>query len=183
LTLAFSPSSAPLRSRWRNNGLSADFLGDYVTTFLPSEGTPGTFENRQKAIKHAVSFVANELLENAMKYHQRDINVPIRMHLELKSDQVAVSVSNGVSAGQAQIYEDFVARLRQGNADELLLQQQEQNALNSDGAVSALGLLTMVSDYDAQLDWRFEANHAIPDCVTVTTVAVLPLNDVSGAPA
>jgi hypothetical protein len=29
LTLAFSPLSAPLRSRWRNNGLSADFLGDY----------------------------------------------------------------------------------------------------------------------------------------------------------
>ena len=28
LTLAFSPTSAPLRSRWRNNGLSADFLAD-----------------------------------------------------------------------------------------------------------------------------------------------------------
>ena len=39
LTLAFSPTSAPLRSRWRNNGLSADFLGDYVTTFLPANGT------------------------------------------------------------------------------------------------------------------------------------------------
>ena len=24
LTLAFSPTSAPLRSRWRNNGLSAE---------------------------------------------------------------------------------------------------------------------------------------------------------------
>jgi hypothetical protein len=41
LTLAFSPTSAPLRSRWRNNGLSADFLGDYVTTFLPTNGHEG----------------------------------------------------------------------------------------------------------------------------------------------
>jgi hypothetical protein len=38
LTLSFSPFSAPIRSRWRNNGVSADFLGDYVITFLPGNG-------------------------------------------------------------------------------------------------------------------------------------------------
>jgi hypothetical protein len=183
LTLAFSPISRPLRSRWRNNGLSADFLGDYVTTFLPSEEPVSTFESRQKAIKHAVSFVANELLENAMKYHQRDVDIPIRMHLELSSDQVTVSVSNGVSASQAEIYETFVTRLREGNADELLIQQQELSALNSEASISSVGLLTMVSDYDAQLDWRFEAHGAVPGCVTVTTVAILPLRNVPGASA
>jgi hypothetical protein len=183
LTLAFSPSSGPVRSRWRNNGLSADFLGDYVTTFLPSEEPVSTFESRQKAIKHAVSFVANELLENAMKYHQREGNIPIRMHLELSSDQVTVSVSNGASVSQAEIYGTFVARLREGNAEELLLQQQEENALNSEGSVSALGLLTMVSDYDAQLDWRFEPHSDAPGSVTVTTVAILPLKDGTGASA
>jgi hypothetical protein len=39
LKLVFSPLSAPLHARWRNNGLSADFLGDYVLTFLPKEGS------------------------------------------------------------------------------------------------------------------------------------------------
>src|SRR5579871_4378680 len=56
LTLAFSPLSAPLRSRWRNNGLSADFLGDYVTTFLPSDGNTAADESRLHEIKHAVTY-------------------------------------------------------------------------------------------------------------------------------
>src|ERR1700689_1464810 len=82
LTLAFSPLSTPLRSRWRNNGLSADFIGDYVITFLPGEGH-GAGQSGQNEIRHAVTFIVNELLENAMKYHARDVDVPIRMHLEL----------------------------------------------------------------------------------------------------
>src|SRR6201993_2150690 len=97
LTLAFSPISAPLRSRWRNNGLSADFLGDYVTTFLPADGAGPAFARRQNEVKHAVTYIANELLENAMKYHQSDVEIPIRIHLELASDHITVSVSNGVS--------------------------------------------------------------------------------------
>ena len=76
LTLAFSPLSAPLRSRWRNNGLSADFLGDYVTTFLPTKGSMSADETRQNEIRHAVTYIANELLENAMKYHERDVDSP-----------------------------------------------------------------------------------------------------------
>ena len=183
LTLAFSPSSAPLRSRWRNNGLSADFLGDYVTTFLPTEGDVGLLASRQKEIKHAVSYLANELLENAMKYHQRDVSIPIRIHLELTSHDITVSVSNGISVSQAQIYQAFVAHLSDGNAEELLLKQQEENAMHGEAHISALGLLTMISDYDAQLNWRFEAHPAHRESMIVTTFAVLALNAVTGASA
>ncbi len=37
LKLGFSPGSSPLQQRWRNNGLSADFLADYLTTFFSNE--------------------------------------------------------------------------------------------------------------------------------------------------
>ncbi len=51
LLLRFSPSLLPLRQRWRNNGLSADFLADYVTTFFPKdEGDPASAE-RQSAVR------------------------------------------------------------------------------------------------------------------------------------
>src|ERR1700722_3706340 len=83
LALAFSPLSAPLRSRWRNNGLSDDFLGDYVTTFLPVNGSTAAAEGRQNEIRHAVTYIANELLENAMKYPDHSIDIPIGIHLEL----------------------------------------------------------------------------------------------------
>src|ERR1700730_7034983 len=143
LTLAFSPTSAPLRSRWRNNGLSADFLGDYVTTFLPANGTLPAFKRRQNEIKHAVTYVANELLENAMKYHERDVDIPIGIHLELTSDRITVSVSNGISLGQAQRYKTFVERLLEGDAGDLLLRQQEESARCNESATSCLGLLTV----------------------------------------
>jgi hypothetical protein len=183
LTLAFSPSSAPLRSRWRNNGLSADFLGDYVTTFLPADGARPVFSRRQNEVKHAVTYIANELLENAMKYHQPDVDIPIKIHLELASDHVTVSVSNGVSPVQAEHYKAFVQQLHEGDADELLLRQQEESARSSESTMSSLGLLTMISDYEAQLDWRFDIHPTQPESMTVTTSAVLALKGVPGASA
>jgi hypothetical protein len=179
LTLAFSPISAPLRSRWRNNGLSADFLGDYVTTFLPVP----PFGSRQKEIKHAVTYIANELLENAMKYHQPDVEIPIRIHLGLAGDHITVSVSNGVSVGQAESYKAFVEHLQEGDAGDLLARQQEESARSTESAVSGLGLLTMISDYEALLDWRFDSHPTQPGSMTVTTSAVLPLKGVPGASA
>ncbi len=183
LTLAFSPISAPLRSRWRNNGLSADFLGDYVTTFLPGKGGEAVIEKRQNQIRHAVTYIANELLENAMKYHERDVDIPIRIHLELASDRITVSVSNGIARAQAEIYRGFVEHLGEGDAGDLLLQQQEESAKGDDSAVSCLGLLTMISDYGAELAWRFDPDPVKPEMMTVTTSAVLPLMNVPGESA
>jgi hypothetical protein len=183
LTMAFSPTSAPLRSRWRNNGLSADFLGDYVTTFLPTNGGIAAVKNKQNEIKHTVTYIANELLENAMKYHQTDVETPIRIHLELASDHLTVSVSNGISVVQAGRYKEFVEHLQGGDAGDLLLRQQEENAKSGESTVSCLGLLTIISDYDARLDWRFDAHPTQSESMTVTTSAVLPLKNVPGASA
>jgi hypothetical protein len=183
LTLAFSPTSAPLRSRWRNNGLSADFLGDYVTTFLPAKDGVPAFEDRQNVLKHAVTYIANELLENAMKYHQPDVDIPIIIHLELASDHITVSVSNGASVVQAGRYKDFVELLKQGDAADLLLRQQEESARSSESTLSSLGLLTMISDYDAQLDWSFHVHPTHPESMTVSTSAILPIKNVPGESA
>jgi hypothetical protein len=179
LTLAFSPISAPLRTRWRNNGLSADFLGDYVTTFLPANGAVP--QNRQNEIRHAVTYIANELLENAMKYHQPDVEIPIRIHLELAADHVRVSVSNGISAVQAGRYKAFVEHLQQGDASELLLRQQEESSTSAGSTMSGLGLLTMVSDYDAELELCMNVHPTQTESMTVTTSAVLSLSNFSGA--
>lgn len=64
LILSFSPSSISLEKRWRNNCLSADFLADYLSTFFSADQE----EQKQKKaeFQDAVSYVANELLENAM---------------------------------------------------------------------------------------------------------------------
>jgi hypothetical protein len=183
LTLAFSPTNAPLRSRWRNNGLSADFLGDYVTTFLPTRDGTGAVGNQQNEIRHAVAFIANELLENAMKYHERDVDIPVGIHLELTSDRIAVSVSNGIGAVQAERYSAFVADLLEGDAGDMLFRQQEESAKSNESTMSGLGLLTMMNDYGAQLGWRFEIHPVRLGMMTVTTSAVLALKHLPGASA
>ncbi len=182
LTMAFSPSSAPLRTRWRNNGLSADFLGDYVTTFMPSmEGL--TAVKKQNEIKHAVTYIANELLENAMKYHARDVDIPIKMHLELTTNQITVSVSNGIGLLEAERYKAFVEQLQQGDVDDLIMKQQEESAKSDDSTVSCLGLLTIMADYNAQLHWRFDIQPAHPGSGLVTTSAFLLLKASKGVSA
>ncbi|HVW10554.1 MAG TPA: hypothetical protein VHC90_18325 [Bryobacteraceae bacterium] len=182
LDLAFSPLSAPLQSRWRNNGLSADFLGDYVTTFLPTASESMNAAAQQR-IRHAVTYIANELLENAMKYHERGVDVPIGIHLELTKDQIAVRASNGVNPEQARQYKEFVERILKEDVGELLVRQLESNSGEATAQKSCLGLLTILNDYSARLGWEFDSDSGHPDIMTVTTRAVLSLKDLSGAAA
>jgi hypothetical protein len=180
LTLAFSPLSVPLRTRWRNNGLSADFLGDYVTTFLPAASETASAGKHQAEIRHAVTYIANELLENAMKYHAHEVDIPIRLRLELADDRITVSATNGAVAGQAEHYRTFVERIAPENAGDLLVRQLEDTAAGNGSAESCLGLLTMMNDYGAKLGWRFEQHGAHPGVTMVTTRAILPLKDRCG---
>jgi len=183
LTLAFSPLSAPLRSRWRNNGLSADFLGDYVTTFLPADGSTASAEGGQKEIKHAVTYIANELLENAMKYHEHSIDIPIGIHMDLTGTHITVSATNGISDGQAQRYQNFVQDILREDAGELLVRQLEESALGGGSTKSCLGLLTIINDYGARLGWRFDSHPPYQQIMTVTTSAVLSLSGLAGVSA
>jgi hypothetical protein len=109
--------------------------------------------------------------------------IPIRIHLEFASDHTTVSVSNGISVVQAERYKAFVEPLNQGEAADLLLKQQEEIARSSESAISSLGLLTMITDYDAQLDRRFDIHPTQSESMIVTTSAVLTLKNVSGASA
>jgi hypothetical protein len=173
LALSFSPLSAPIRSRWRNNGLSADFLGDFVTTFFSAEGDVPDASAHQKEIKHAVTYIANEFLENAMKYHERHVDIPIGIRLELTGSQIIISASNGVGTEQADRYKAFVARILSNDAGDLLVRQLEASSVGAVLDESGLGLLTMINDYGVRLGWQFEHHLKHPEFLVVTTSAVL----------
>lgn len=149
LTLSFSASALPLKHRWRNNGLSADFLADYVTTFFPKEeGDPGSHA-RQQDIRSAVNYVANELLENAMKYSEA---APTTINLVLAAEAIVFSETNSTSAEHGQIFRRFVRELMDSDPSEMYVRQLERSA---ETGGSGLGLLTMVNDYGAKLAWQF----------------------------
>ncbi|EIJ42985.1 hypothetical protein BegalDRAFT_2120 [Beggiatoa alba B18LD] len=172
LILGFSPSSIPLKQRWRNNGLSADFLADYLTTFFPiSDEDPTTLE-RQTDIRGAVGYIANELLENAMKFNNDSTNHPISIKLQLHSERILFYVTNSIHPEAQEAFQRYIQEMLTTDPQELYISRLEKNA-ESDTDASGLGLLTMMNDYGATLGWKFETTDDKPKIVTVTTMAEL----------
>ncbi|MEG3857847.1 DUF6272 family protein [Microcoleus sp. herbarium12] len=173
LIIGFSPSSIPLKQRWRNNGLSADFLADYLTTFFPgNEDDPSTID-RQAEIKSAVSYIANELLENAMKFNDETSEHPIDIKLQLLSDGVIFSVANSISRSSVGKFQAYIQQLLTCDPSELYIQQLEKNAADESCTASGLGLLTMLNDYTTKLGWRFKTVQKDPEIISVTTMVQL----------
>ncbi|MGB0694902.1 MAG: DUF6272 family protein [Rhodospirillaceae bacterium] len=166
LSLSFSPGSRPIKQRWRNNGLSADFLGDYVTTFFPKEEEDTATISRQAEIKNAVTYIANELLENAMKYADERFAIPITIRLEMHQDMLVFSESNAIGSAQAATFRAFIDWLSSGDPEVLYMEALENSATREDGG-SGLGLITMMNDYGARLAWQIDPND--DDSVVVTT--------------
>jgi hypothetical protein len=169
LTLNFAPSSTPERQqRWRNYGLSADFLGDYFANFFPGGDVPESTINLKDTIKATVSYIANELLENAVKYSDESVLLPVSITLRLFDQDIVFQVTNYANQAVAQQYQQFVQTLQAADIDELYTQQLEKTALGEGG--SSMGILTIIQDYAAQGGWRFEQLMENPSISKVTVM-------------
>jgi len=173
LAIGFSPSSVPLKHRWRNNGLSASFMADYLSTFFPDSDTENNFKKR-KRIKGATNYIANELLENAMKFNDETSRYPVNIQLRLYNDHIIFLVTNSIPVVAVEKFQQLIDRLIHSNPQELYLHQLEQNAIDEDSTShSGLGLLTMLSDYSAKLGWKFETLQQNSEVIAVTTMVQL----------
>jgi hypothetical protein len=173
LIIGFSPSSIPLKQRWRNNGLSADFMADYLATFFPGNEDDSSTIERQAEIKSAVSYIANELLENAMKFNNESSEYPINIKLQLENDGVLFSVANSISRQGVDKFQAYIQQLLASEPSELYIQQLEKNAVEESCTDSGLGLLTMLTDYSAKIGWKFQTVHKDPEVIAVTTMVQL----------
>lgn len=173
LVIGFSPSSVPLKQRWRNNGLSADFLGDYLATFFPTIESDRSTVYRKAEIRSAVSYIANELLENAMKFNDEKSDYPISIRLQLQHDKLVFSISNTIPPEGIRKFQAYIKELITSDPDELYIRQLEKNATDENSTSSGLGLLTMINDYMAKIGWKFETVQENPEVITVTTMVQL----------
>ena len=173
LTLVFSPSSVPLKQRWRTNGLSADFMADYFATFFPGNEGATCEADIQAEVKSAVSFIGNELLENAMKFSDETSQHPISLTLQMHRDRLVFLTTNSVHPQAIAKLQAFIQELTNSDPSDLYFRYLEQNASDESQSVSGLGLLTMINDYQAQLGWKFESIQKDPEAIAVTTMVQL----------
>ena len=179
LEMSFTPNTRSIRKRWTNNRLSAQFVGDYFSAFLPTDEDDRDCDRRIKESKAAVSYVANELLENAMKFSDLQSNFKVRFgvyfldnHSQPNSDITAVLyVTNSVIPENAEKFQAFLAELLASDPEELYVTQVENSLEEENSEASGLGFLTMINDYAAKLGWKFDTINAEPQILTVTSMA------------
>jgi hypothetical protein len=173
LVICFSPSSLPIHRRWRHNGLSADFLADYCSTFFPSDEQSSP--RKQAEIKSLVAYVANELLENSMKFNYGPSQHTISVKLSLLPDECYFYTSNCIDPDAVESFQAYLRKLQAENPGELYLKQLELNAQDEDNSVSRLGFLTMLCDYQARLGWKFTLLQEDPKTILLTTMVRLEI--------
>ncbi len=174
LELSFTSTSEDIKNLWRNQRLSAHFLANCFINFLPlSENNPEE-EQRIKEAQGSISYVANELIENAVKFNLETASHQVKLGIYFLENPELIAVifaTNTVNKNQAETFQTFIKKLLVSNPQELYIQQVEASAKDSDSTRSGLGFLTMINDYQARLGWKFESLSTIPDIIAVTVMA------------
>lgn len=130
-------------------------------------------EQRSKTAKGAISYICNELLENAVKFNLDSDKYKVKLgaHFPNSSDLIAVVfATNNVDFQEANRFQELIQELLACDLEERYAQQVEASA-EDDAEVSGLGLLTMINDYQAKLGWKFEPTHSGAEILAVTTMA------------
>jgi hypothetical protein len=174
LVIGFSSNSIPLKQLWRNNGLSASFIADFLIPFFPiTEDVPDAVKQRDQLIG-AVRYIANELLENAMKFSDETSQYPISIKLDLKRDRLIMRTTNAIAPQQISSFQALIQDLLSCDPQERFMHQLEKNTKEG-WSSSGLGLLTIMNDYAGVPGWKFETIQQDPPIATVTTSVQLPL--------
>lgn len=153
LIISFSAKKARLEDIWGNNSLSANFLASFWGNFFPVQKSDE--KTQQTEIKDSISFIANELLENALKYNYSAAHI-VKVSLSLNIERLNFYVSNIVDPSDLSAFKGYVSGLQDHDPGELFIKQMELNAENEEGSDSRLGYITLMNDYDAELGWKFE---------------------------
>ncbi|HEY9645737.1 MAG TPA: hypothetical protein V6C88_05175 [Chroococcidiopsis sp.] len=191
LAIALAPGSAAHNPHWQANSLSADFIASYFANFFPRDGQfqppdmacalSSTVDVRTE-IKSAISYVANELLENSMKFCDPTVKHPISLSVYLCPDRLVFCATNTIPPPAVPPFQAYIQDLIAGDPSTQLIHQLERNAAAPTDSISKLGLLTIINDYHAKVGWKFEV---LPAClldspanssvVAVTTIVQLPI--------
>lgn len=112
-------------------------------------------------IRQSIDYIANELLENSIKYSDETatkINLEIHVHKQL----VTVASTNIISDNRSKVFSNYLRKIVQSDPSEMYIKQLEKSLC--DNNKSGLGLLTMIHDYGADIDWKFtpiDHNHSV----------------------
>jgi len=140
----------PLGLAWKHSGMTSDFIAEMMAPrFRPSKRI-------YNQLKQDIGYLANELIENAIKFRVRG---EVVVEARAQPDYFRLRVSNFVDSETADRFKQLLGKVTSGDPGDLLIRQIESNATTATGDASGLGLLTLMSDYEVQFAWLFEEDN------------------------
>ena len=177
LQIGFSANSLPIQQRWKTNRLSADFISDYLHNFFIGIDESETSQDFISIHSdNAVKYISNELLENAMKFHDNNESKQTRIGFYVNGNHLIFLLQNMANSDATANLRHFIQRLLDNNPYDLYIEQMEKNAIDESSEHSGLGLLSMICDYGAKLGWKLESpDENDSENYKISTMISLPL--------
>lgn len=157
-------SDGPLQLGWKHSGMTADFIAEVMA--LPYSRSRKDYMQAH----HDIGYPSNELIENAVKFRQPG---EILIEAGIFDGTFLIRVKNTIDGVTSSRFQQLLHRLQSKDPGELLLEQIETNAISA-ASGSGLGLLTLLSDYDAKMAWAFEGNSDQHIILTTTAAVAMP---------
>ena len=154
----------PLHLSWKHSGVTSDFIADMMA--LPY----ATSKSSHTQVHQDIGYLSNELIENAIKFRQPG---EIVVEAGTSHERFFMRVRNAIDRETSSRFRDLLHRIASRDPRELLLEQIETNAM-SDTSGSGLGLLTLLSDYNAKMAWEFDDYHGEYMLLTTTAAVAIP---------
>lgn len=154
----------PLQLGWKHSGMTSDFIAEVMA--LPYSRSSKDYLHAH----HDIGYLSNELIENAVKFRQPG---EILIEASISNGTFLIRVKNTIDGATSSRFQQLLHRLQSKDPGELLLEQIETNAISA-ASGSGLGLLTLLSDYDAKMAWAFEDNDERVILTTTAAVAMPP---------
>jgi hypothetical protein len=169
VSLVFYSGGFPVR--WSQCSATAEYFAEY---FADVHARAGADESARNDFSGTLSYIVNELVENAVKFSRGD---SVEVTVSIEGDELVALVTNQILAVTVDGLVEKFSGLVAGDPQDLLIARVEANAVNPDSAVSGLGFLTMMADYGATLGWFFAPVEDNPRNVLLKTMARLQMRN------
>jgi hypothetical protein len=166
ITVSLFPESCKIR--WSQCSALADFLAAYFDSSFAASSDNADW---RREMMGTIAYIMNELVENAVKFTQHG---RIEAGMDFSGEELVFIVRNFIKASSVASFEAVLDEIMCGNPSSILVRKVEQNASDEKARGSGLGFLSIMSDYNAKLGWKFEPADDVPDRMIVTTMARLP---------
>ncbi len=172
LNITFQPYK---ESDWKHCAIITNCVANYYSLMIPTQEKYFSADE----INHYVSYILNELIENAVKFRKTG-QITIQSYLDKENtdtkEHIILLVSNMISRSQEAALTQLTSTLVSADTDleQLMLEKLEYNALGKDEAASGLGFITIMHDYHTPLAWKL-VPHIDTPFTKLTTMAKIAI--------